>query len=152
MILFACIFFFYLLIFSGRQLRNIVDRFKKLSLNISNTCCFFCTEQTRKLFKSINVHCLISISPINVMFLSFVSDLTFKIIHNQVLLIGFVLRISAQDHVITHKNKKNILRKANERAIQMKGTLTIALFIILTTTPPPPCLRFLDTAVAHPFC
>lgn len=68
------------------------------------------------------------------------------------MLIGFVLRISAQDHVITHKNKKNILRKANERAIQMKGTLTIALFIILTTTSPPPCLRFLDTAVAHPFC
>lgn len=141
MILFACIFFFYFLIFSGRQLRNIVDRFKKLSLNISNTCCvFFCTEQTRKLFKSINVHCLISISPINVVFIFRQRSLTFKIIHNQVLLIGFVLRISAQDHVITHKNKKNILRKANERAIQMKGTLTIALFIILTTTLPPPPL------------
>lgn len=138
MLLFACFFFpFCFLLFSGRH-RNIVDRFKKLSMNISNTCCFLYRTGRFKRGSCSNLSMYhINIAHKSSVFVFRQRSLTFKIIHYQFLLIGFVLRISAYDHVITHTNKKNILRKGDERAIQMKGTLTNALFIILTSTLAP---------------
>lgn len=112
--------------------------FTKLSLNIQKNMKFFCVElekRARESCSNLSMYHINNIAHKSSVFIFCKRSLTVKI-HNQYLFIGFVLRISAHDRVITHKNKKNILRKADERAIQMKGTLTIALFIILTANLP----------------
>lgn len=118
--------------------------FTKLSLNIQKKHVVFLCRTGRisnELEKVVQIYKMYHINYIahkSSVFIFCKRSLTVKI-HNQYLFIGFVLRISAHDRVITHKNKKNILRKPDGR----RDANNCFIYYFDRKFAPPPFLDFL---------